>query len=712
VVVHDENRDGWADCVNGAGKSTWRPYDLPVNADVPTEGRPMIRTLVALAGALGVGALTLSFVAAQGGAARLAAGEWSDYAGDNTYGLKYSPLSQINKDSLDNLHVAWRWASADREVQKSNLLWRASRYEDTPLMVNGVLYTATPLGMVAAIDPATGQSTWIYDPESYKAGKPHSIGFTVRGLAYWTDGTAERIVHSTNDAYLISIDAKTGTPDPAFGEAGKVDLTDGFRDAKRSANFSGRRALIAGDIIVVGNAIRDASPGKEEQSPPGYVKAYDVRTGALLWTFHTIPKKGEVGYETWLEGSAERVGNANSWGGMSWDPELDFVYIPTSAPGHDYWGGSRPGDNLFSDSLVCVEAKTGKRVWHFQAIHHDLWDYDLVTHPALVDLTVDGARVKAVVGISKNSFIYVLDRATGKPVWPIVETPVPQATTQNRERTSPTQPFPSKPPAPETQGSTPENLIDFTPELRKQALEQLQHFEFGPLYTPPSVKGTLKVPGSLGGANWGGAAFDPETGVLYVPTRLTMDILQARFPDAPPGAVLAGTARGGGTAGTRPPATNLLAVEGLPLIKPPYARVTAIDLNKGEHLWMTPIGNGPRHHPLLKDLDLPPLGDAVLGGAPLVTKSLLFLGVTYTWVNGRAQPTTWEQWNDPGWNQKVLYVFDKASGAVLHVVEMEGHSVAAPMTYMHRGTQYLVVASGNGEESELVAFTVTGTSSN
>ena len=671
----------------------------------------MTRTLVALAGALGLGALALSSVGAQGGAAQSATGEWSDYAGDNTYGLKYSPLSQINKDSLANLHVAWRWASADREVQKSNLLWQASRYEDTPLMVNGVLYTATPLGMVAAIDPATGQSRWVYDPESYKAGKPHSIGFTVRGLAYWTDGAVERIVHSTNDAYLISIDAKTGTPDPAFGEAGKVDLTDGFRDAKRSATFSGRRALIAGDVIVVGNAIRDASPGKEEQSPPGYVKAYDVRTGALLWTFHTIPKKGEAGYETWLEGSAERVGNANAWGGMAWDPDLDYVYIPTSAPGHDYWGGSRPGDNLFSDSLICVEAKTGKRVWHFQAIHRDLWDYDLVTHPALVDLTVDGAGVKAVVGISKNSFIYVLDRATGEPVWPIVETPVPQATTQNRERTSPTQPFPSKPPAPETQGSTPENLIDFTPELRKQALEQLQHFEFGPLYTPPSVKGTLKVPGSLGGANWGGAAFDPETGVLYLPTRLTMDILQARFPDAPPGAASAGTSRGGNTAGTRPPA-SLLAVEGLPLIKPPYARVTAIDLNKGEHLWMTPIGNGPRHHPLLKDLDLPPLGDAVLGGAPLVTKSLLFVGVTYTFVNGRAQPTTWEQWNDPGWNQKVLYVFDKASGAVLHVVEMEGHSVAAPMTYMHRGTQYLVVASGNGEESELVAFTVTGTSSN
>src|SRR5262249_38055982 len=238
-------------------------------------------------------------------------------------------------------------------------------------------------------------------------------------------------------------------------------------------------------------------PGKEDQIPPGYVKGFDVHTGKLLWTFHTVPLKGEEGYDTWLEGSAERVGNTNAWGGMSYDPQLDYVYVPTAAPGHDFWGGSRPGNNLFSDSLICLEAKTGKRVWHFQAIHHDLWDYDLPTHPSLVDIKVNGRPIKAVVGISKNSFIYVLDRKTGKPVWPINEQPVPQSTTGNREQTSPTQPIPTKPAPPETQGSVPENIIDLTPELKTLALEQLKKLESGPIYTPPSDKGTLKTPGHI-----------------------------------------------------------------------------------------------------------------------------------------------------------------------------------------------------------------------
>jgi quinoprotein glucose dehydrogenase len=625
-------------------------------------------------------------------------GEWHDYAGD-TYGLKYSPLSQIHKDNVKNLRVAWKWTSADVDLQKTDPLLVASRYEDTPLIVNGMLYTATPLGVVAALDPATGQPKWTYDPESYKAGKPHSVGYVVRGLSYWSDGKAERILHSMNDGYLVSIDAKTGKPDPAFGTNGKVDLMEGVTNGVRARNFTGRRPVIAGDIAVVGSAIQDAVAGKEDLSPKGFIKAYDVRTGRLLWTFNLIPKQGEVGYETWLEGSAERTGNANAWGGMAYDPDLDYVYAATSAPGNDYYGALRPGANLFADSLICFEAKTGKRVWHFQAVHHDLWDYDLVTHPSLADITVSGRRIKAVVGLSKNSFVYVLDRKTGAPVWPIVETPVPQANTPNREWTSPTQPIPSKPPAPETQGSLPGNIIDFTPELKARALEQLKDLELGPLYTPPTMKGTLRVPGSLGGANWGGAAFDPETGVLYVPTRLTFDVQRPRFPTGAPGAGTPPAAAPGRPAG------DPTLIEGLPVIKPPYARVTAIDLNKGERLWMTPIGNGPRQHPLLKDLALPPLGDAVLGAAPLVTKTLLFVGVTYTFVNGQVQPTSWEKWNDPGWQKKVIYAFDKKTGAILHVVETDNLSAAAPMTYLHKGTQYLVVATGQGTSSELVAYT-------
>ena len=649
--------------------------------------------------ATGLTAAVGSLVLAQG-PKRQPSSQWIEYAGD-AGGMKYSPLGQINKDNVKDLQVAWRWASADRDVQKSNVLNRASRYEDTPLMVNGVLYTGTPLGMVAALDAWSGEQKWVYDPESYKAGKPHSVGFVVRGLSYWTDGKAERILTATPDAYLISIDAKTGKPDPAFGTAGKVDLALGFHHAVRARNFTGRRPLVAGDVLIVGNAIQDATAGKEDLSPPGYVKAFDVRTGKEIWTFHTIPLPGEVGYDTWLEGSAERTGNANAWAGMVYDPELDYAYIATSAPGSDYYGALRPGNNLFSDSLICIEAKTGKRVWHFQGIHHDLWDYDITMHPNLVEMTVNRKRVKAVVGISKNSTIFVLDRKTGQPIWPIPETPVPQSAAPNRERTSPTQPIPSKPMPADTVGAVPENLIDFTPELKKRALEQLQAFEAGPLYTPPSVKGTLKVPGSLGGANWGGSAFDPETGMLYVPTRLTMDILKARFTDSAPGAVPAAADQGA-----------KMYVDGLPIIKAPYSRVTAIDLNTGDRAWMTPLGNGPRNHPLLKDLKLPPLGDSVLGAAPLVTKSLLFVGVTYTFVTGQPQPPPWEKWNDPGFLKKLVYIFDKKSGAIVHVLEGDSLSTAAPMTYLHKGKQYLVVATGNGEDSALVAYTLKGALAN
>lgn len=628
---------------------------------------------------------------------RPSATEWREYAGDSG-GMKYSPAAQITAENVKDLKVAWRWASADRDVQRENVLNRASRYEDTPLMIKGVLYTGTPLGMVAALDAGTGRQLWVYDPGSYTAGKPHSVGFVVRGLSYWTDGKAERIIHSSNDAYLYSIDARTGKPDPAFGTDGRVDLAAGFRNAVRTRNFTGRRALVAGDVLIVGNAIQDATAGKEEQSPRGDIKAYDARTGRELWTFHTIPLPGEVGYETWLEGSAERTGNANAWAGMVYDPDLDYAYIATSAPGSDYYGALRPGDNLFSDSLICVEAKTGKRVWHFQGIHHDLWDYDITTHPTLVEMTVDRRRVKAVVGISKNGFVFVLDRRTGRPIWPIVETSVPQSTAANRERTSPTQPIPSRPAPAETQGAIPANLIDFTPELKARAVAQLQAFESGPIYTPPSEKGTLKVPGSLGGANWGGAAFDPESGLLYLPTRLTMDVLRARFPNAPPGSVAPAPAG----------QTAQMYVDGLPIIKAPYSRVTAIDLNTGNHRWMTPLGNGPRHHPLLKGLTLPPLGDSVLGAAPLVTKSLLFVGVTYTFVTGQPQPPPWEKWNDPGFLRKLVYVFDKKTGGIVHVLEGDGLSTAAPMTYMHQGRQYLVVATGNGEDSALVAYTLNG----
>jgi quinoprotein glucose dehydrogenase len=630
-------------------------------------------------------------------------GEWIDYAGDQN-GLRYSPLSQITPSNVDKLHVVWRWKIADRDVQLTDPNLRASRYEDTPLVVNGLLYTVTPLGMIAALDPGTGQQQWLYDPKSYKEPKPHSIGWAVRGLTYWTDGKSERIFHGSSDGYLFSLDAKTGVPDPAFGETGRVDVGAGVPNMKRSVNFVVRRPLVAGNVVVVGTALLDAIPGKEADYPPGWVTAYDVHTGTHLWTFHIVPQKGEFGYETWLNNSADKQSNANAWGGMTYDPETDYVYFVTSSAGNDYNGVYRPGDNLFADSIVCVEAKTGKRVWHYQAIHHDLWDYDFVTVPALVDITLNGKRTKAVVGLNKPGLLYVLDRKTGRPIHPTPETKVDVGPQPNGERPSPTQPNP--PPAfhLDHDGTNYEELLDFTPALKAQAIENMQSFEMGPVFSPGGAgKSLFYAPGSLGGANWGGMAFDPETGTMYVPTRTTMQVRTV------PGATATASA-GTGTAGTHdapaPPRNlnALLSIDGLPILKPPYARVTAVDLAKATKLWVTPIGNGPRNHPALKDLKLPPLGDAILGGAPLVTKTMLFVGVTYTFVNGLPQPTAWEKFSDPDFKKNMMYAFDKKTGKVLCVFQADNLGAAAPMSYLYKGKQYLAVATGNGPDCELVAY--------
>ena len=623
-------------------------------------------------------------------------GEWPHYASD-THNTKYSPRSEITKDNIQNLEVAWRWASADLALAASNPLWRPSRNDETPLMANGVLYTRTGLGQIAALDPATGQTRWVYDPESYKAGRDAAgAGYKHRGSAYWTDGTAERLLLETVDAYLISVDVRTGKPDPAFGDGGKVDLAEGIHGAVRGQNFSPRRPLVAGDVIVVGNTVPDSALTKE--MPPGYVHAFDVRTGTRLWTFHTVPQQGEFGYDTWLEGSAEYSGNTNVWGGMAYDKELEYVYMAASTPTNDFYGGLRAGDNLFAESLICVEAKTGKRVWHFQAVHHGVWDYDFPAAPILGDITVDGRRISAVIQVSKQAFTYAFDRGTGEPVWPIDERSVAQSTVPG-EQTAATQPFPTKPPPFDLQGTTEGNLIDFTPELKQRALDVLHRFEYGPLFTPPSLKGTLTLPGMFGGANWGGAGFDPETGLLYVPSRMSPALYRLAPVDASRADVLY---RSGG-AGIR---VDEAVVDGLSIFKPPYSRVTAIDMNTGEHAWMAPLGNGPRNHPLLRDLDLPPLGDQIYGGSVLVTKTLLFVSVLHREYDGRPVPPVWAEWADSDSDRKVLYVFDKQSGTLLRVLELDSLSAAPPMTYVYAGKQYIVVAAGGVESSELVAFSL------
>lgn len=452
-----------------------------------------------------------------------AAGEWRYYGGD-AGSSKYSPLTQITRANVNRLDVAWRWSSIDNEIVKTSPA-RPGMYQDTPIMVNGVLYTTTSLGVYVAIDPTTGRMLWKYDPEIYKGGgRPPNLGFTHRGSAYWTDGTRRRIISGTHDAHFVSIDAETGKPDPAFGDNGRADVIADLPYAERMRNYAiNSTPVVVKNVIISGANITDGPLVKEQ--PRGDVFGFDVRTGKKLWTFHSVPQKGEFGYDTWEEGAAEYTGNTNVWSMISVDEELGYVYLPFGTPTNDYYGGHRPGANLFAESLVCLDAATGKRVWHFQAVHHGLWDYDFPAAPNLLDITVNGRRIKAVAQVSKQGFVYVFDRVTGQPVWPIEERPVPSSNAPG-EKTHPTQPFPTIPPPFDKQGLTDDNVVDFTPELRAQALDVLKQFDRGPLFTPPTERGSVQMPGNVGGSDWGGAGVDPETGFLYVPSLTSPIVVQ------------------------------------------------------------------------------------------------------------------------------------------------------------------------------------------
>ncbi len=617
--------------------------------------------------------------------------EWRYYGGD-AGSRKYSPAAQIAAANVSRLAVAWQWPSIDNAVVEANPTARPGAYQDTPLMARGVLYTVTSLGQIAALDPATGRARWTFDPGSWKTGRPGNLGFVHRGLAYWTDGRRERLLLATGDAYLLAVDAASGTLDASFGEAGRVDLMAGVARATRAATFTNSSApIVSRDVVVVGASVHDGPTTKEW--PRGDVTGYDVRTGRRLWTFRSIPEKGGVGYDTWSGDAAEYTGSTNVWTTMSADDDLGLVFLPFGTPTNDFYGGHRPGANLFAESIVAVDVATGARRWHYQAVHHGLWDYDLPAAPTLVEITVNGRAIKALAQVSKQGFTYVLDRRTGEPVWPIEERAVPQSATPG-ERTSPTQPFPSKPPAFERQGMTDDNLIDFTPELRARAVELLAPFDRGPLFTPPSEKGTVVLPGWVGGANWGGAAFDPESGRLFVPSMTSPIVVQLVRPDGAKSNFQ--LLRGG--------QMNAPTIDGLPLTKPPYGRVTALDLHQGVQAWMVPVGEGPRRHPRLAALDLPPLGMQTRGN-PLVTKTLLFiaqgggpLGAPPPGRAGAAAPP----------ETRKLRAFDKATGRELWAAEppIPG-AMASPMTYVYQGRQYVVVAAGGGVNAGLVAYALT-----
>ena len=642
-----------------------------------------IRPLVSLLSLLCVTALAWSASAQQ----RRAETEWHSYSAD-VGSTKYSPLDQIDADNVADLEIAWTRQAVDQSIldQAPDLSF-PDNLRVTPLMVDGVLYSPNAVGLVEAFDAGTGETLWVQEPIGEK---PQAYrGTSTRGAAFWTDGTDSRIFVQRGQ-YLTALNAETGATYPDFGDGGHVDLTAGL-EADARYRWSGAPTVVR-DVVVLGQSMGDTFVTKE--GARGDVRAFDVRTGTLRWQFHTVPRAGEFGTDSWEDGSWEYTGHAPVWSLFSADEELGYVYMPVTSSTNDMYGGHRGGDNLFSQSLVCVDATTGERVWHFQLVHHGLWDYDPPTAPILMDITVDGREITAVTQLTKQAFAFVFDRVSGEPVWPIEERPVPQSKTA-RERTSPTQPFPTKPPAFDRQGATVDNLIDFTPELREEALKIVSRYTMGPMFTPPTVvsddpngnQGTVQLPGSQGGADVQGAGFDPETGYLYIPSITAPFVADIREGN--------------------PDRTNLRYVKGqrrwiagprgLPLFKPPYGRITAIDMNQGDIVWQVANGDGPRNHPAIRHLNLGPLGYQGRP-SPLVTKTLLFVGESggYTPGGGRV-PDDMPIEYSPNYGGRWFKAYDKATGEILWETELPAGTTGNPISYLHEGKQYIVVAIGSPE---------------
>ena len=656
--------------------------------------------------------------------------EWPSYAAD-THGTRYRPLSQINASNFSKLEVVWRFKT-DNIGNRPEF-----KLEGTPLMVKGVLYgTAGSRRAAIALDAATGELLWVHGEHEGARGAAAPRQLSGRGLAYWTDGKEERILYTTPGYRLIALDAKTGAAISSFGKGGAVDLKLDDDQTILPDITTGEIGIqsapvVAGNTIIIGAAFREGMTPKTMRNNKGYVRGFDVRTGKRQWIFHTIPKQGEFGYDTWESGSAEYTGNTGVWTQVTIDEELGLVYLPVETPTGDYYGGHRPGNNLFGESLVCVDLKTGQRKWHFQLVHHPLWDMDISSAPILADINVDGRAVKAVAQPSKQGFLYVLDRVTGKPVWPIPEKPVEKGTVPG-EWYSATQPIPSKPPAYSRNGVFKEDLIDFTPALRDEAMTLISKYKIGPVFTPPSEsKGggplaTLTMGTASGGTNWPGGSYDPETHTVYVyacnacvtpigvvkapkeisdmnyimgtagqPVRIARGPGENAGADSPlekapaaaatPAAPAAG--RGGGFG---------LTIQGLPLIKPPYSTISAINLDRGEIVWQIPHGDTPdvvRNHPALKGMTIPRTGQSGYNIGTLVTKSLV--------IAGDGQVTTTDQ-HPRG---SMLRAYDKTNGKEVGAVWMPAPQSGSPMTYMLKGRQYIVVAvSGGAYSGEYLAF--------
>ena len=654
-------------------------------------------------------------------------GEWPSYAADLA-STHYSPLDQINASNFGQLEVAWRF--------KTDSLGPRPEYklEGTPLMVGGVLYTTGGTRRTAiALDPKTGELMWAHSLREGARAAASPRQLSGRGVAYWTDGRDERILYTTVGFQLVELDAKTGGPVLSFGTNGMVDLKD-------AAVFGNRQPIdkITGEIgvhqtptvtrsgvVMVGSSFREGGTPKTHNNTKGLVQAFDVKTGKRLWTFNTIPRPGEFGNDTWQNDSWAVNGNVGVWNQISVDEELGLAYLPVETPSSDFYGGHRPGNNLFADSIVAVDIKTGQRKWHYQLVHHSLWNFDVSAPPILADIVVNGRPIKAVLAMTKAAMMYVLDRTNGQPVWPIEERPVPKGDVPG-EWYSPTQPYPTRPKAFDLQGVTEEALIDFTPALRAEALRLTAKYKLGPIFTPPplsKVEGPIAGFRSSGGTNWPGGSYDPDTHIAYVPSYKSFPVVALMKPpsrefsdvdyvsgladrgvryitgpgeDAGADALLARAAN----PNAPPPATTDtggagLTPSGLPLLKPPYGQISAINMNTGDILWQTPHGETPdavRNNPLLQGLNIPRTGQSAAVGA-LVTKTLV--------IAGDGQATTL-----PGRPRgAMLRAYDKASGKEVGAVSMAAPQSGTLMTYRVDGRQYIIVpTSGGAASGEYVAY--------
>ena len=605
--------------------------------------------------------------------------EWLYYGGDPG-GSRYSPLADINAENINRLQVAWQWKHWETPLEQYGTT--PGYFENTPLMIDGVLYVTTPYNSIAALDAESGKELWRFDGEGYKLGQVLSgSGWKLRGTAFWRDGGKLRLFLNSRHR-LFSLDAQSGKPVSSFGDNGVVSLVDGLpriSDIKHATQSS--PAVVYKDLVILGSQVPDRV---QLPDPVGYVQAFHARTGKRAWTFSVIPQSAkDPGAESWENGSWRSSGHGNVWAPMTLDESRGLLYVPTSTPSSDYYGGERPGANLFAESLVCLDAATGKIKWYFQTVHHGLWDWDNPAPPNLVSITVNGRRIDAVAQVTKQGFTYVFDRVNGQPVWPIVERTVPTDSDVPGEKPYPTQPIPTKPPPFVAQGVSLEDANNLTPEIKAMAQEQMRKFRIGPMFTPPSLEGTLQRPSQGGGANWGGAAFDLETGYLFVRAANAVGLNKLAKNDGSDPLVAVAYSNVFARAGE-----SVTLPGGLPLNSPPYAVLTAIDLNRGEIAWQAPLGEGSpalRNHPMLNGIKLPDrLGSPNSRGGAMVTRSgLVFIGG----------------------GDSYLYAFDKKTGKEVWRGKVPYENAAVPMTYRTRaGRQFVVVATGTGAGNALVAF--------